>query len=64
MPQAPKLVALTDAEIKIICAMIRESQPTARRYIAEVCPLLPLPLRTQIEQSAKTADNLLAKLGG
>lgn len=62
MSEAPKLVMLTHAERQIIAAMIRESQPTARRYIAEVCPLLPLPQRMSIIESARIADALLEKI--
>lgn len=62
MSEAPKLVMLTHAERQIIAAMIRESQPTARRYIAEVCPLLPIQQRMAIIESARIADALLEKI--
>ena len=62
MSEAPKLVMLTHAERQIIAAMIRESQPTARRYIAEVCQLLPIQQRMAIIESARIADALLEKI--
>lgn len=62
MPEAPKLVMLTHAERQIIAAMIRESQPTARRYIEEVGPMLPIEQRMAIIESARVADALLEKI--
>lgn len=62
MSEAPKLIMLSRAERDVIAAMIRESQPTARRYIAEVGPLLPSQQRMAIIESARIADALLEKI--
>ncbi len=62
MSEAPKLVMLTAAERRIIAAMIRESQPIAKRYLAEVAPLYPIDVRMSMIESARVADALLEKI--